>query len=477
MRYGRGRTAAEGRSRGSGRGRGRQPSRNAAHRSLPELATRQRLIVSPDGELHQLPFDLLPGKDGRRLLESHVVSYVPSGSVLTVLRSERAAPARSRRALAVSASPPPLPASLGPARPSRAICTTWTRHSSARCRRRTMRRGRSERILGPETTTVLLGERATESELKRQPLQDFQVLHFAVHGIPSTKFPARAALLLQPAGADDGVLQAREILMLRLNADLVTLSACDTGSGSVHGQEGAASLVRPFLAAGARTVVANLWAADDTFSLTLMREFYRRLAAGADVANALRDAKLQMLESFGPQALPRLWSGVLVYGDGEACLQRQTATPRGGIDWRVSHQLSRPPRRPRQGPDGDRHEVHGAGRRHQGPASEARVRDPERRDPRGVRGGDERAAQRARRQPHGLLPRGRAARGRPRRPGRDVHEGGNARRPAMGVSGRASRRRRRRRRHSPGRRAADDRRQGARAAGRRCRSRWASATR
>ena len=96
----------------------------------------------------------------------------------------------------------------------------------------------------------------------------------------------------------------------------MTLSACDTGAGAVHGQDGVSSLVRPFLAAGAHSVVANLWAADDQFSLTLMREFYRRLATGDDVASALRAAKLKMLEQFGPQAVPKLWSGVLAYGDG-----------------------------------------------------------------------------------------------------------------------------------------------------------------
>ena len=98
----------------------------------------------------------------------------------------------------------------------------------------------------------------------------------------------------------------------------MTLSACDTGAGTVHGQEGVASLVRPFLAAGARTVVANLWAADDRFSLALMREFYRNLAAGADIGDAMRRAKLKMLEQFGPEAVPKLWSGVLVYGDSAA---------------------------------------------------------------------------------------------------------------------------------------------------------------
>jgi CHAT domain-containing protein len=128
--------------------------------------------------------------------------------------------------------------------------------------------------------------------------------------------------LLQPGGVDDGVLQARETLLLRFNATLVTLSACDTGSGSPHGQDGPASLVRPFLGSGARAVVANLWAADDTFSLAMMRAFYRGLAAGADIGEALRDAKLQMLKSFGTQASPRLWSGLLAYGDTRGSVGR-----------------------------------------------------------------------------------------------------------------------------------------------------------
>ena len=168
--------------------------------TLPELATRPRVIVSPDGDLHQLPFDLLPGKDGRRLLQSHVVSYVPSGSVLKVLRTERSASARSLRALAVSASP---------AAPSGAVATgkavTRNLYDLDPTQLRPLPSADDEArsvgtILGPDTTTVLLGDRATESELKRQPLQDFRALHFAVHGLPSTKFPARAALLLHPDG-------------------------------------------------------------------------------------------------------------------------------------------------------------------------------------------------------------------------------------------------------------------------------------
>jgi CHAT domain-containing protein/tetratricopeptide (TPR) repeat protein len=303
---------------------------------VSELNTRTRVIVSADGPLHQVPLELMVMASGKRLLESHVVSYVPSGSVLSFLRRVQGPRPSRRVALAVSASPaaeapvpvassgspafgtiargiydldatqlPPLPSANDEAR---AVATT----------------------LGAAQSTILIGDSATEQELKHQPLNDYRVLHFAAHGIVSTKFPARSALLLKPSGTDDGLLQAREILEMRLDADLVTLSACDTGSGAVYGQDGVASLVRPFLAVGARSVVANLWTADDRFSLALMREFYRQLAAGVDVGEAMRRTKMKMLEQFGSQAVPKLWSGVLVYGDGAAVLRRSSATAETG---------------------------------------------------------------------------------------------------------------------------------------------------
>jgi CHAT domain-containing protein len=272
------------------------------------------VIVSPDAELHRLPFELFVHGTGRRLLETHVVSYAPSGAVLAVLRERGRNTLPSRTALAVSASPDE------PAVPSNAATIKRSVYDLDGADLRPLPAANDEAravgtLLGAAGTTVLLGDAATEPAIKQQPLQDFRVLHFAVHGIPSTRFPARSALLVRPGGAEDGLLQAREILALRLGAGLVTLSACDTGSGALQEQEGVTSLVRPFLAAGARSVVANLWAADDQFSLSIMREFYRNLASGNDVGEALRRAKLRMLELFGPKAVPQLWSGLLVYGD------------------------------------------------------------------------------------------------------------------------------------------------------------------
>lgn len=293
--------------------------------TIPNLSNKKRLIISPDEDLHQLPFDLVETAAGRRLLETHVVSYAPSGSVLALLRRQQAPHQPRLLALAVSASPSDgrttqinsaLPA-LGSVK--RGVYdlngTTLPPLPSATAEAKSV-----AAILGNNVTTLLVGNSATETDVKKQPLSDYRVLHFAVHGIVSTKFPERSAIVLRSSPSDDGLLQAREVLDLRLRAELVTLSACETGAGRIDGQEGVSNLVRPFLAAGARTVVANLWAADDTFSPVLMKEFYRLLASGADKADALRRAKLKMLDQFGAQAVPKLWSGLLMYGDGSAAV-------------------------------------------------------------------------------------------------------------------------------------------------------------
>jgi CHAT domain-containing protein len=292
---------------------------------IKELRTDGRVVISADGDQHQLPFELLVTSDGKRLLESHVVSYVPSGSALVTLRTrQRSVPGRLALAVASSPSTPQRPAIAGTTQATIGSVTRGVYDvDAAKLPALPSANDEARAVIaafGQSRSTILVDAAATEQTLKREPLHEYAVLHFAAHGIVSTKFPARSALFLQPGGDDDGLLQAREILRWRLGAELVTLSACDTGTGDAFGQEGVASLVRPFLAAGSRSVVANLWTADDFFSLALMREFYRNLASSADVGQALRLAKIRMLEQYGPQAVPKLWSGVLVYGDAAATI-------------------------------------------------------------------------------------------------------------------------------------------------------------
>ena len=79
---------------------------------------------------------------------------------------------------------------------------------------------------------------------------------------------------------------------------MVVLSACDTGSGRLLGQEGIASLERAFLLAGAKAVIASLWPADDTYTVTLMKRLYEHLSDGADQGAALQQAKIDLLKEF-----------------------------------------------------------------------------------------------------------------------------------------------------------------------------------
>ncbi len=129
--------------------------------------------------------------------------------------------------------------------------------------------------------------------------------------------PDRAALVFAPGSeSDDGLWQAREIRRARMNADVVVLSACETGSGRLQGQEGVMNLARAFLTAGARSVVASLWNVDDRATATVMESFYEHLKAGSTVNEALRQAQLDFIKNYGDKAKPNLWAGFEVIGDG-----------------------------------------------------------------------------------------------------------------------------------------------------------------
>jgi CHAT domain-containing protein len=164
---------------------------------------------------------------------------------------------------------------------------------------------------------VLLGTNATESAFKKEPLSDYGVIHLAVHSIPDPQFPYRASLVLgaDPDKGEDGLLQVREITRLRLNADLVTLSACETGIGPLQGEAGMASLQQAFLTAGARAVVASLWRVEDHSTTALMKAFYAHLAANEDKAMALANAKRDVLKKYGDLS-PYYWASFVMAGEG-----------------------------------------------------------------------------------------------------------------------------------------------------------------
>jgi CHAT domain-containing protein len=144
-------------------------------------------------------------------------------------------------------------------------------------------------------------------------------LHFATHAFVDERFPLNSGLVLSPSHRDgDGVLEAWEILdHFRTNAELVTLSGCDTGQGAVLGGEGSVGLTRAFHHAGARSVLASLWAVSDRSTADLMAVFYRELKAGRHKDEALQAAQLALLKEGDPVRFghPFHWAGFRLFGD------------------------------------------------------------------------------------------------------------------------------------------------------------------
>jgi CHAT domain-containing protein len=171
---------------------------------------------------------------------------------------------------------------------------------------------------------VLLGKTATESRFKHLA-GDFKVLHLATHGDFNSFSPLMSGLELEADAVDDGLLQIHEILGLRLGAELVTLSACETALGSGYFADAPAAdelvgLTRAFLAAGSATVMATLWEVDDRASVEIMKRFYDHLnhlggVAHAAMALAATQRELRASRELGH---PYFWAPFILAGANDA---------------------------------------------------------------------------------------------------------------------------------------------------------------
>jgi CHAT domain-containing protein len=290
---------------------------------LPELAQTSRLTIVPDETLWGLPIETLRGHNGKYVLQSHTISYVPSCTVLYYLRTLPHEVEPRMAFLGVGAvpydiEPKDIEMDRGIMRAvSRGIYDISGVHLYRLPASRQEVISAEQALNHPKQSVLLLGADATESKFKSEPLDNFKILHFAVHALSTPQIPDRAALILgrDPNSSDDGLLQLREITQLSLSADLVTLSACSTATGELEGEEGIDGLAEAFLLAGAKSVVGALWNVDDSATETLMKSFYIHLAKGEDKASALRHAKLDYLQSLGDQP-PAYWAAFTLVGDG-----------------------------------------------------------------------------------------------------------------------------------------------------------------
>ncbi|HXI06067.1 MAG: CHAT domain-containing tetratricopeptide repeat protein [Bradyrhizobium sp.] len=325
----------------------------------PLIRDKRSLLVVPSGALTALPFHLLVSErpamaipdsfDGYRsaawLLKRHAVSVLPS---VTSLKALRAFARRDQNIKPMTGFGDPLfdPAAQGGNQ--RAAAKTASRSAAsvaytefwrgAGVDRRRLAEALPQlpdtadelnavaKALGVAESDIHLGSDASETTLKRTRLSDYSIVYFATHGLVAgdVKGVAEPSLALsipaQPSALDDGLLTSSEVAQLKLNADWVVLSACNTIAGDKPGAEALSGLARSFFYAGARALLVTHWAVDSAAATRLTTTTFDRIAADPNLgrAEALRQAMLAYLNDVSSprNAYPAFWGPFALIGEG-----------------------------------------------------------------------------------------------------------------------------------------------------------------
>jgi hypothetical protein len=236
-----------------------------------------RLIVVPHGALHGLPFHAFHDGEGY-LIERHPITVAPSAAVMHACR--RLARPIGDRALIVGIDDPSLP---------------MVPHEVEAIRQ------------GWDAASVVTGAKATSAVLRHHRGR-FDVLHLATHGVFRADNPSFSSIKLA-----DSWLTVRDLADLARGAQLVTLSACETGVNGIAAGDEVTGLTRGPLGAGCSAVVASLWTVSDESTARLMERFYASLRTGAAPSEALQAAMLEIREQYDH---PYFWAPFMVIGDG-----------------------------------------------------------------------------------------------------------------------------------------------------------------
>jgi CHAT domain-containing protein/Tfp pilus assembly protein PilF len=281
-----------------------------------QLKGKDTICIIPDSSLWELPFQALLKGENRFLIQDHGIFYAPS---LTFLREINK---RNRPALANTRQKPKTLLALGNP------LLTPEHVSRFRSYYRDERLGplpEAEKevrtiaeLYGLENSQVLLRQDARELVVKRDASK-YSVLHFATHGLLDDVKPMYSRITLSRSDkdeAEDGLLEAWEIMKLELNADLTVLSACQTARGKIGIGEGMIGLTWAFFVAGCPTTVASQWKVESSSTTQLLIEFHRELTSNsAGKSEALQKAALMMLKTKNYKH-PFYWAGFVMVGNG-----------------------------------------------------------------------------------------------------------------------------------------------------------------
>jgi CHAT domain-containing protein len=263
----------------------------------------------------------------------HEVSYLPSASTLAVLRQQARQRPPAPKTLTLFADPvfntqderfrsvqkpqtPPtiVAAGLPLARAAQSFGIEWDRLPG------TQAEAQAITALIPEMQRrTALGFQASQTEVLQPELSQYRFIHFATHGLANTEKPELSAIVMslldEQGNAVDGFLRLQEVYNLDLRADLVVLSACQTGLGQVIRGEGLIGLTRGFMYAGAPRVVTSLWNVDDAGTAVLMTHFYEGiLRENLPPSAALRQAQLKLWQTPQWQS-PYYWAAFTLQGE------------------------------------------------------------------------------------------------------------------------------------------------------------------
>ena len=311
----------------------------------------KRLVVVSDGAMQYLPFSALPvpgrGGDPVPLIVEHEIVNLPSLSALGVLRAETRGREEPPLSVAVLADPvfelddPRIEGETTPAEPHEEptlVAATGTlsppqtvravrgdslfRGAGLGVPRLMATRREADAILAAApagTTLQVLGFEASRARAMSPELASYRIIHFATHGIVNNEHPGLSGIVLSMVDAQgqaqDGFLRLDDIYNLELPVNLVVLSACDSALGKPVKGEGLVGMVRGFMYAGARRVVASLWKVDDEATGELMSHFYEEmLQENRSPAAALRQAQIAMWQQKEWQS-PFYWAAFVLQGE------------------------------------------------------------------------------------------------------------------------------------------------------------------
>ncbi|HQR37389.1 MAG TPA: CHAT domain-containing protein [Blastocatellia bacterium] len=238
----------------------------------------RRLLIVPHGLLHYVPMHALKAPNGRYVVELHEVSYAPSATVHRLCRGRSEPTTRATSMLAVGLDDAMAPHIVDELK--------------------------SLEGLFPEVV-MLAGQDARKQQFLELAPQS-KILHLATHGSFRHDNPMFSSVRMA-----DGPLNFYDVFDMSLDADLVTLSACNTGMNRLSPGDELNGLMRGFLYAGAPSLVVSLWAVNDRSTADLMETFYGQLQAGADKRAALRAAELESLDRYGH---PYYWAPFVLMG-------------------------------------------------------------------------------------------------------------------------------------------------------------------